>query len=386
MKKKVLIVASMAGFIDAFLKENIKSLQKMGYEIHIAGNAKNKTKEERAKLFHDVDVIFHQVDFSWKSAVGSQSFESYKQIRQLLYSNDFELIHCHTPIVGAIVRIAAKKYRRKRNCKVIYTSHGFYFHKGASKKKWIVYYPIEKLLSLLCDAIVTINHEDYTIAKKMFCKRVYHINGVGCDTAKFINTNINKDFYREKIGVKKDDLMILYIGRIAPGKNHEIIIEAMSRISNPKSVFVVSGKTDAEPTVYNRIKKMAEEKNVRVEFIGHRDDVPEVCHCADIGVLPSLKEGLGLAGIEMLASGVPLVTSNVQGIKDYMKNDITGYMCNPHDVEAFVYGIKTLSDEHKRSSMKKECIETAKEFDISVSTKQMEDIYYEILRGKVDEN
>lgn len=66
---------------------------------------------------------------------------------------------------------------------------------------------------------------------------------------------------------------------------------------------------------YDFLKKYAVEKNVRVIFLGFRKDIPEINRCADIAVLPSLREGLGLAGIEALASGVPVVGSDVQGIE-----------------------------------------------------------------------
>ena len=56
---------------------------------------------------------------------------------------------------------------------------------------------------------------------------------------------------------------------------------------------------------------------------------------ADIYAHPSRREGLGLASLEAMASGLPLVTSNVQGIPDYIENGVTGYMCDPEDVEKF---------------------------------------------------
>lgn len=82
---------------------------------------------------------------------------------------------------------------------------------------------------------------------------------------------------------------------------------------------------------YDFLKKYAVEKNVRVIFLGFRKDIPEINRCADIAVLPSLREGLGLAGIEALASGVPVVGSDVQGIKDYVVDGETGYLCAPTD-------------------------------------------------------
>ena len=130
------------------------------------------------------------------------------------------------------------------------------------------------------------------------------------------------------------------------------------------------------------MKKYAEEKEVRVIFLGFRKDIPEINRCADIAVLPSLREGLGLAGIEALASGVPVVGSDIQGIKDYVVDGETGYLCAPTDVDAFAEKIKLLSDREVRASMQKACVEKAEEFRLEISHQQMADIYKTLLSGQ----
>ena len=62
----------------------------------------------------------------------------------------------------------------------------------------------------------------------------------------------------------------------------------------------------------------------------------------DIFAHPSVREGLGLASLEAMASGLPLITSNVQGVPDYVENGITGYMCDPKDVNTFAENMKKL--------------------------------------------
>lgn len=113
--------------------------------------------------------------------------------------------------------------------------------------------------------------------------------------------------------------------------------------------------------------------------MGFRKDIPEINRCADIAVLPSLREGLGLAGIEALASGVPVVGSNVQGIKDYVIDGKTGYLCSPRDADAFADKIQLLSDKEARFSMRKACVEKAEEFRLDISHQQMKNIYKNLL-------
>ena len=124
---------------------------------------------------------------------------------------------------------------------------------------------------------------------------------------------------------------------------------------------------------------MSKEYGINTVFLGFRHDIPEVIKCADIGVMPSIREGLGLSGIEMLSEGIPLVGSDVQGIREYIINGETGYLCNPYDVDAFAMGLTKLSDPQTRQKMKNQCKNIVKMFDTEVSVKQRKEIYNQIL-------
>ena len=119
----------------------------------------------------------------------------------------------------------------------------------------------------------------------------------------------------------------------------------------------------------------------RVKFLGFRKDIPELCNVADISAFPSRIEGLGLAGIEAMAAGVPLVSSNVHGILDYVKDGVTGYALNPDDVEGFANAIKKLAvNMNLRKQMHDECIKAVEPFDIHNALRSMWNIYDEILK------
>lgn len=206
------------------------------------------------------------------------------------------------------------------------------------------------------------------------------INGVGVDTSRYHECQIDRDRYRESLGLSESDIAILEVGELSTRKNHKVIIEALSKINDKHYVFLICGKAMSNSGTYDFLKKYAEEKNVRVIFLGFRKDIPEINRCADIAVLPSLREGLGLAGIEALASGVPVVGSNVQGIKDYVIDGQTGYLCSPRDADAFADKIQLLSDKEARFSMRKACVEKAEEFRLDISHQQMKNIYKNLLR------
>lgn len=376
--EKVLIVTALAGFIKSFLENDIKTLQEMGYEVHCAANENHPGAGNIRRYFEEKNVTFHNVGFSSNSPISKETAKAYKEIKTIIGATKYTMIHVHTPIAGAVVKLAARK-ERKRGCKVIYTTHGFFFHKGSGKKSWLVYYNVEKMLSRITDMIITINKEDFEAAKTMKCKNVKYINGVGVDTKRIMKTHVDRTEYRKQLQIENEDIMVLSIGELSERKNHQIIIKALAKLNNPKYVYVICGNDMNDSGTSEQLISLAKEKKVRLKLLGLRSDVPQLCKCADIGAFPSAREGLGLAGIELLSAGIPIVSSNVQGIKDYMAEGKTGYMFAPYNEEGFAKGIEKLSDKSTREIMAEQCIENAQQFDISISRMQMKKIYKEIL-------
>lgn len=376
--KKALIVTALARFTKSFLTNDIITLQQMGYEVHCAANINHIGAECMPEYFDAMNVIFHQIDFSSNRPISLETIKSYREMNKLFKIEHYELIHCHTPIAGTIARFAARK-QRKRGSVVIYTTHGFYFHKHSNKKSWIVFHTIEDVMSKYCDAIVTINREDYENAKKLHCSKVFYIPGVGVDTKRFCDVVIDRKKYRESLGVKSDQILILAVGELSHRKNHQIVIKAISQSQISNVVFMICGSAMTDLNTKIELEQLARRYKVDLRLMGLRSDIPQICKCADIGVMPSTREGLGLSGIEMLASGLPIVASNVHGIVDYVSDGVNGYLCDPFDAGAFAIGIKKLLNPDTRKSMEKSCQKAAETFDVDNSRKCMQKIYKEIL-------
>lgn len=376
--KRALIAANFIGFFH-FLWDDIDILNNMGYEIYaIADNRKNET--HTLKIMTEKNVKFIDGYIDGKTPFTKNNFTYYKKVKQLLKKYHFDVIHCHTPIVGLIVRYAAKNYR-KSGTKVIYTTHGLAFTHLSSKKEHLIYHTIEYWASKYCDAIITINNEDYNNAQKLKCPNVYLINGVGVDVSKFNSVCIDKVEYRKKLNICADKIMILAIGELSVRKNHVVIVKALSNMPDKdKYVFAICGREMTAGGTSNEIRKLSDSLDVNTVFLGFRYDIPEIIRCADIGVMPSIREGLGLAGIEMLSAGIPIVGSDVQGIRDYVINGKTGYLCNPFAEQSFAEGIFKLSSEEVRRKMFVQCKLVANKFDKSISIEQRKRIFKELLK------
>lgn len=375
--KRVLIAANFIGFFH-FLWDDIDILNSMGYKVYaIADNGTNET--HTIEILKEKNVTFIESCIDGKIPLTKNNLVYYKKVKRLLERYHFDLIHCHTPIVGLLVRLAVRKYR-KFGTKVIYTTHGLAYTHLSSRKEYLIYHTIESIASRFCDAIITINFEDYDNARKLHCKYVYHINGVGVNIRKYENVEIDKWKYREQLGITSDKIMILSIGELSTRKNHIVIVDAISMLKDKdKYVYAICGRRMTGNGTGELIRKEAAKKGVNVVFLGFRSDIPQIVHCADIGAIPSLREGLGLSGIETLSAGVPMIGSDVQGIREYIINGKTGFLCNPHDSAGFAKAIDILSDSHYRSSLKQNCLDAVKKFDKSISIQQRRKIYMEIL-------
>jgi len=289
----------------------------------------------------------------------------------LLTDNEYDFIHCHSPIGGVIARLAA----HKKKTPVVYTAHGFHFYKGAPLKNWLVYYPIERYLSRFTDVLITINKEDYSRAKKYFrAGRIEYIPGVGLDIGKFRDVVIDRAAKRKEIGVPEDAFVLVSVGELNRNKNHEVIVKALAKLKNKRIYYVICGSGPLEKYLKNLITELCLGRHVKL--LGYRADIPDILKAADVFAFPSKREGLGLAALEAMASGLPIITSNVHGIVDYSISGITGFTCKPTDIQGFANAIDVLlKDESLRFRMGAHNQEVVQRFELKKALLLMKKIY-----------
>ncbi len=373
--KKALVVATVGGFIASFELNDIKLLQDIGYEVHGASDFTNILDERKKQDLKESGLIQHQISFA-RNPFSLANIMAYKRLKQLIREEQFDLIHCHTPMGGVLARLAAAKYR-KYGTKVLYTAHGFHFFKGAPLKNWLIYYPVEKICAHMTDVLITINKEDYALArKKMKAGRIEYIPGVGVELEMFGNKSIDRVEKRKELGASVNDTILVSVGELNYNKNHQVIIKAISKIDNIHVKYWLCGRGEREESLHKLVDSLS--LNNRIFFLGYRTDVPTILNAADIFCFPSRREGLGIAAIEAMASGLPLVTSNIHGINDYSVNNCSGFSCAPDDIDGFAKSIERLCrDLENRNLMGESNKDRAKEFDIQVVSLLMERIYKE---------
>ena len=249
--KKALVLASVASMIDQFNIPNILLLQQLGYKVDVASNFEESGSitRERADFLKQklkgMRVGIINVPIPRNIFAINNICKSYQQVKKLCMENLYDLVHCHSPIGGAIARLAAKKIRKSTGTKVVYTAHGFHFYKGAPIKNWMFFYPIEKYCSRFTDVLITINQEDYAFAsKKMKAKQVEYFPGVGVELSRFskgeLGDNIRKERRRE-LQISENDVVLLSVGELNKNKNHSVIIQALADLKLPNVKYLIVG-------------------------------------------------------------------------------------------------------------------------------------------------
>ena len=346
MNKRILITSTELMMIQ-FLVPHVIHLSENGYKVDIAcSDVGGRMDEVREKLKDYVEKI-HVVRLE-RSPVSSKNLLGYQDMKKVIDQEEYDIIWTNEPVMGVVTRLAART-ARKKGTKVLYMVHGFHFYKGAPKKYWLMFYPIEKIASHWCDAIITINKEDYERAKTLHAKDVRYIHGIGVDTSRLKPNDIQCDIKKE-LGIAEDAFLILSVGELLPRKNQQVIIRALGLLNNKDIHYILCGKGNQ----LAELQKLAKENHVenQVHFLGYRKDILNIYGQTDLLAFPSMREGLGLAGLEAMYCGLPLVTSNTSGPRDYMENGKTGYMFDPYDAKGFAEGIQKL---RKNVELRKAC-------------------------------
>ena len=383
MGKRALQLANVASMIDQFNMSNIQILQSLGYEVDVVADFTNpglmsKDKVENLKKrLKELNVRVIDVAVP-RSLNPKKIIRAYKEIKQIVSKEHYQLIHCRSPIGGVLCRLAAKK-ERKNGTKLIYTAHGFHFYDGAPLINWLLYYPIEKYFSRFTDVLITINNEDYKRALEEFhAKEILKIPGVGVDTEKFTYCNVDRENKRKGLGLKPEDFILLSVGELSERKNQKVVLDALAKINSQGSidniVYLIVGLGDMQDKFNTFITENGLSEHV--QLLGFRMDVDELCKIADCFVHPSIREGLGIAPLEAMASGLPLISANVNGIKDYTEEGVSGCCVDPRSIKDMARAIKKMHDD---SAFRENCslnnIRTVKIFDIHNTNEIMRRIY-----------
>ena len=357
------------------------------------------------------EVIFCFADGAEAEAISSEGFQveiisirrkplsfsnlvAVMKLAVFLKRNDVKVIETTTPVASIVGRLSAVLAGVPAR---INTVRGM-FPRKTHQWQSLLFDWTEKILHRLSSYTITINEGDkQELLTKGFAKqgRIATIGcgGVGLDLKEFDpsrHDRISLKETRETFGIKENDFVVTFIGRLTEEKGIIDYVEIISELlvaNNDIKGLVVGDALEDEHEAVSRVKLglVLHEKgiNKKVTLTGHRDDVPALMAISDVVVLPSKREGFGMVLAEAAAMEKPVVAYRCRGVAEVVIHGKTGFIVEPGDIKCFTEAIQWLHNNRKNATGIGKAARTEAEtrFGQKEVLKQYIEIYEEVILG-----
>lgn len=175
----------------------------------------------------------------------------------------------------------------------------------------------------------------------------------GVDAERFKPNRVGTSAYRNLLGVQQKTLLVGTVSRLAPEKGVEFFVAAANQLARefPGVGFLIAGDGPERAALQAQAMQAAPGANSPIQFLGMREDIPELLNALDVFVMPSRAEAFGIAVVEAMACALPVVASQVGGLQEIVVEDETGLLVLPGDAPALGSAIAALlRDENKRAA------------------------------------
>lgn len=290
--------------------------------------------------------------------------------------NRFEIIHTHSSKAGIIARWAALFARIPV---IIHTAHGWPFHDYQNPLEKRFFILLEKITAAFTTKIICVSKKDIEtgLKYKIAPREKFALIRYGIPLYQFKNSNCNKAEKKKELGINNDDPVIGMISCLKPQKSPLDYVKACIDVYNemPCVNFLLIGDGILKKRCKSELRKTS--LNGRFIFTGWRRDVSELLDIIDIVVLTSKWEGFPIAIIEALAKGKPIVATDVGGVRELVKDGVTGYVTRPREYRDTTDRILSiLKDRNSFFKMQEEAFKSIDgSFDISAMAHNMDNLY-----------
>jgi len=364
------------------------ALEKMGHEVYVVtANLESFTYEwdEKNRVYKIPGIPTGIYD---SRLTGIYPLKAIKMIK----SWDLDIIHSQMEFaIGTFARIFAKQY----DIPIVHTYHTMYedyihyitkgYFDGPSKK--IVEYLTKFYCDTTIDELIVPTRKTYDLFKEKYkYERNVHIIPTGIEIERFYKEKIALNKINNKkteLGITSDDLVILFVGRVASEKSIDFLINNHSQIlkknKNAKLLIVGDGPDLEE---YRKLSKKQKIEN-RVIFTGKVpwEDIPIYYALSDIFVTASHTETQGLTVVEAMAASVPVVALDDESFRNTVVDGLTGYLFK-NKKEYVNKMIELISDKQKRINMGKQGRINSEAYSSKYFAERVLHVYKTALKGK----
>ena len=248
-------------------------------------------------------------------------------------------------------------------------------------KNWLLYYPAEKLLAHWTDILITINQEDDALARqKLRAGKICRLPGIGIETCRFSfhDADEHREFCRQ-YRIPEQAVLLLSVGELSDRKNHQVVIRALADMHRQDVYYIICGQGKMRGELRRLAAMLGVEAQVRMT--GFQKDVEHLYRNADIFVFPSRQEGMPVALMEAMDSGLVCVVSDIRGNRELIRNRRMRFAPDePWQLWYIVAGL--LADGEYRAACGAENRKNSNAYGSNVVRKKMEKIYQEMARNE----
>ena len=348
----MLQLAAVEATLTHLLFPLLKRLQTEGYAVHVAC-----TPGERWLDLAREGFVTWPVPIA-RRALTPAHLTSLWRLYRLMKAQRFDIVHVHTPVAAVLGRLAAAWAGVPH---VVYTAHGFYFHERMRPWARRSVVAVEKLLGRCCtDVLLSQSREDVdtTIREGIIAPERVRWIGNGVEVERFRASSLDPTL-RASLGLKPQERVVGFIGRLVREKGVEALLRALARVRGrlPEVRLLVVGDSlqgERDRGAKNRVRALIEQLDLgrTVVLAGQREDVPALLKLMDVFTLPSHREGMPRSVLEAMASGLPVVATDIRGCREEVVDGQTGHLVPVGDVEALSEALLALlQDEEKARVM-----------------------------------
>ncbi|MBN8193917.1 glycosyltransferase family 4 protein [Bacillus sp. NTK074B] len=273
-----------------------------------------------------------------------QDWLALKELCKWLKTLKPDILATHSSKAGMLGRMAGKICR----VPTVFTAHGWAFSEGVPERKRRIYTILERVAGKISNGIITVSNYDYQLAIK---HRIIHESKL--KTIHNSVPDVPEHLRRNPAGSKPKLIMV---ARFAAPKDQRTLLLALESIQDLSWELDLVG----DGPLLKEVKDMVSRSSIahRVHFLGNRRDIPELLARSHLFVLISRHEGLPISVIEAMRAGLPIVASDVGGMKELIDDGKNGFLIPRNDAETLMQRLKSLIVDPQQMTKMGQCSRT----------------------------
>jgi glycosyltransferase involved in cell wall biosynthesis len=295
------------------------------------------------------------------------------------------IVHTHTAKAGMLGRLAAVIAGRPRPL-IIHTYHGHVLEGYFGPARQAFYRALERSLARISDVLIGVSQAtvDDLVRLRVAGREKFRVVPIGLDLAPFLNAAPNDGAaFRSETGVKEDEVLLTWVGRLVPIKRVDVLLRAVSAAREQGARLRLAIVGDGE--LRGEMRSLASSLGISdaVYFAGYREEMVPVAAAADVAVLSSDNEGTPVSLIEAGAAATPSASTRVGGVADVVTPE-TGLLVEPGDSPALGAAIAALAaDVQRRRQMGDHARRhIAARFTVERLVRDIDELYTDLLRER----